>query len=147
MKLSRKQLRRLIESALGPDVMGRGFLESVRQSVKSRVGTGTYLTLGTNESGVKGVLIRSKNPSLISFLKADFPGKTVEYYPRQDGGGSAGELQHNINVLGTDPLDTSVPADIVVEAQSGDEIQGQISADLGGDRGLFLYGSTYFVGM
>lgn len=148
MKLNRRQLRRLIESTLNEAVTPteRAFLEAVRRSVKRRVGTGTYLTLGTNERGEKGVLIRS-NYGLTSFLEADFPGKTVEFFPRQDGGGSAGELRHDINVQGTDPLDTRVPADIVIEAHSGDEVQGQTAAELEGDRGLFSFGPTYFIGM
>lgn len=153
MKLNRRQLRRLIESTLNEAVTPteRAFLEAVRQSVKRRTGTGTYLTLGTNERGAKGVLIRSES-GLTSFLEADFPGKTVEYYPRQDGGGSAGEIQYNITVQGTDPTDRDYGvAEIVVEAQSGKEIQGGryrvVAPELGDDFEMFSFGPTYFIGM
>ena len=154
MKINRRQLRRLIESTLNEAVSPteRAFLEAVRQSVKKRnVGEGTYLTLGTNEIGVKGVLIRS-SPShgLVTYLEEDFPGKKVEFFPQQDGGGSAGEMHYNITVKGTDPNDRSYQmAEIVVEAQSGEEIQGGkyrvVAPELGTDLEMFSLGPTYFI--
>ena len=149
MKINRQQLRRLIESTMrnrntlneAVTSAERAFLERVRQTVKRHLGPveGTYLTIGTNESGMPGVLISISMRGLVSditpILEREFPGKTVEYFPRVDQPNRAKE--YNL----------TVPGDIVVELKSGNEVQGQTAAELGGDRGIFVFGPTHFVEM
>ena len=168
MKINRRQLRRLIESTLNESVSSadRAFLDSVMSVIPPNIldEKAGLITLGTNEQGKKGALIRDhissgKSPSLIDQLQRAFPGKTVEYLPFKPGGQYERSKEYNITVQGTEPTPGSGPGviyeprslpDLVIIVSDGREIQSQFTTDqydMGGAHGLFSFGPTYFVEM
>jgi hypothetical protein len=170
MKLSRKQLRRLIESTLNLNEAATSAQHAFLNRVISAIPQNTWVyetglaTLGTNEQGKKGVLVNGHrqstlNPILIAAFKNVSPGKTVEYLPKITDPNPYGRGDHiyKITVQGTEPLPGAGPgvhynygahADLIIAVNDpGRQIQGQASEMFDGDFGLFRSGPLYFIEM